>query len=140
MYISFFFCVSLGFHFIYVFYHFYIFFFWIALETTFFQFHACCAFLVVCVCIIAAFYSTLRAIIYVRSLGLDKLTNAFGLTALAMGMGVFIGTTTGGILNDFTASYTASFIFAGCCICASGALKLVLPYLIKITKDKKMKN
>lgn len=79
----------------------------------------------------------MRAIIYVRSLGLDKLTNAFGLTALAMGMGVFIGTTAGGILNDITGSYTASFIFAGICICASGTLKLVLPYLIKLSQDDK---
>ncbi|KAI8123870.1 Monocarboxylate transporter 3, partial [Lucilia cuprina] len=89
-----------------------------------------------CYGIAPAFYSTLRAIIYVRSLGLDKLTNAFGLTALAMGMGVFIGTTAGGILNDFTGSYTASFVFAGICICLSGALKLILPYLIKLSKDK----
>ncbi|XP_065366934.1 uncharacterized protein Targ [Calliphora vicina] len=92
-----------------------------------------------CYGIAPAFYSTLRAIIYVRSLGLDKLTNAFGLTALAMGMGVFIGTTAGGILNDFTGSYTASFVFAGICICTSGALKLVLPYLIKLSKDKERK-
>ncbi|KNC27502.1 hypothetical protein FF38_12336 [Lucilia cuprina] len=92
-----------------------------------------------CYGIAPAFYSTLRAIIYVRSLGLDKLTNAFGLTALAMGMGVFIGTTAGGILNDFTGSYTASFVFAGICICLSGALKLILPYLIKLSKDKERK-
>ncbi|XP_073845958.1 tarag [Musca autumnalis] len=84
----------------------------------------------ICYGIAPAFYSTLRAIIYVRSLGLDKLTNAFGLTALAMGMGVFIGTTAGGILNDLTGDYTASFAFAGICIIVAGALKLLLPYLM----------
>lgn len=90
------------------------------------------AILVDCIHIISiAFYSTLRAIIYVRSLGLDKLTNAFGLTALAMGLGVFIGTTAGGILNDLTGDYTASFAFAGICIIVAGALKLLLPYLMR---------
>ena len=69
-----------------------------------------------------------------RALGLDKLTNAFGLTALAMGLGVFIGTTAGGVLNDLTGSYTAAFIFAGICICLSGGLKLLLPYLLKRPK------
>ncbi|XP_075167416.1 tarag [Haematobia irritans] len=83
----------------------------------------------ICYGIAPAFYSTLRAIIYVRSLGLDKLTNAFGLTALAMGMGVFIGTTAGGILNDLTGDYTASFAFAGICIIVAGSLKLLLPHL-----------
>ncbi|XP_058984819.1 uncharacterized protein LOC131805557 [Musca domestica] len=94
------------------------------LDVVWFQF-----FYAICYGIAPAFYSTLRAIIYVRSLGLDKLTNAFGLTALAMGMGVFIGTTAGGILNDLTGDYTASFAFAGICIIVAGALKLLLPHL-----------
>lgn len=80
-----------------------------------------------------AFYSTLRAIIYVRTLGLEKLTNAFGLTAMAMGFGVFFGTTIGGLMYEFTKSFTLPFLFAGICIILSGTLKLILPLLKKKT-------
>ncbi|XP_028894903.2 uncharacterized protein LOC105210363 isoform X2 [Zeugodacus cucurbitae] len=80
-----------------------------------------------CYGVAPAFYSTLRAIIYVRALGLDKLTNAFGLTGLAMGLGVFLGTTTAAILNGLTHSYHAAFAFSGMCLITAGVLKLILP-------------
>ncbi|EDW32070.1 GL10633 [Drosophila persimilis] len=71
-------------------------------------------------------YATLRALIYVRYLGLSKLTNAFGITALAMSIAVFIGTTLGGILVEATQDYSAAFAMAVFCIMLSGSLKLVL--------------
>lgn len=80
-------------------------------------------------------YATLRALIYVRYLGLSKLTNAFGITALAMGLGVFIGTTLGGFLVSKTGSYTAAFAFAGLCIMLSGSLKLILPFWVKYRQN-----
>uniref|UniRef100_A0A1A9URD9 Major facilitator superfamily (MFS) profile domain-containing protein n=1 Tax=Glossina austeni TaxID=7395 RepID=A0A1A9URD9_GLOAU len=87
-----------------------------------------------CYGIAPACYSTLRAIIYVRTVGLEKLTNAFGLTALAMGLGVCLGTTAGGVMLEMTGSYTVPFAFAGICIIISGVLKtkdlkLTLPEL-----------
>ncbi|XP_026842906.1 uncharacterized protein LOC6590730 [Drosophila persimilis] len=79
-----------------------------------------------------AVYATLRALIYVRYLGLSKLTNAFGITALAMGMGVFIGTTLGGILVEATQDYSAAFAMAGFCIMLAGSLKLLLPTMVRL--------
>ncbi|EDV90374.1 GH23835 [Drosophila grimshawi] len=91
----------------------------------------------VCFGVAPAVFATLRALIYVRYLGLSKLTNAFGITALAMGLGVFIGTTLGGILVDRTGGYVVPFAFAGICIMFSGALKLILPVLLKCRKTNK---
>ncbi|XP_050324546.1 uncharacterized protein LOC126755873 [Bactrocera neohumeralis] len=84
-----------------------------------------------CYGVAPAFFSTLRAIIYVRALGLDKLTNAFGLTGLAMGLGVFLGTTTAAILNGVTHRYNAAFAFSGFCLITAGVLKLILPSLMR---------
>ncbi|CAD6996584.1 unnamed protein product [Ceratitis capitata] len=77
------------------------------------------------------FFSTLRAIIYVRTLGLERLTNAFGLTGLGMGLGVFLGTTTAAILNGLTHRYNAAFAFSGVCLITSGVLKVILPSFIR---------
>ncbi|XP_016946509.1 uncharacterized protein LOC108022175 isoform X2 [Drosophila biarmipes] len=84
-----------------------------------------------------AVFSTLRGLIYVKYLGLAKLTNAFGITSLAMGVGAFTGTTVGGELVGTSENYTAAFIFAGLCLISSGALKLLLPALIKLRNRKK---
>ncbi|XP_034102187.1 uncharacterized protein LOC117566752 [Drosophila albomicans] len=84
-----------------------------------------------------AVFATLRALIYVRYLGLSKLTNAFGITALAMGLGVFIGTTFGGLLVSKTGGYVAPFAFAGLCITISGLLKLILPTWIRYREYRK---
>ncbi|BFG03856.1 uncharacterized protein DMAD_02985 [Drosophila madeirensis] len=89
-----------------------------------------------CYGVAPAVYATLRALIYVRYLGLSKLTNAFGITALAMGMGVFIGTTLGGILVQATHGYTAAFALAGLCIMLSGSLKLLLPTMVRLHRRK----
>jgi len=56
----------------------------------------------------------------VKYLGLPKLTNAFGITSLAMGVGAFVGTTIGGELIATTGNYTYAFIFAGLCLIGSG--------------------
>lgn len=66
-----------------------------------------------------------------KYLGLPKLTNAFGITALAMGSGVFIGTTIAGELVGDSHNYPAAFAFAGVCLMVSGLLKLLLPSMVK---------
>nr|XP_044249032.1 uncharacterized protein LOC108062505 [Drosophila takahashii] len=83
-----------------------------------------------------AVFSTLRGLIYVKYLGLSKLTNAFGITALSMGLGAFIGTTIAGEIVGSSGNYTGAFIFAGVCLVASGILKLLLPALIKLRNRK----
>ncbi|XP_070134620.1 monocarboxylate transporter 9 isoform X2 [Drosophila bipectinata] len=90
-----------------------------------------------CYGVAPAVYSTLRALIYVRYLGLSKLTNAFGITALAMGLGVFMGTTISGMMVSITKDYVVPFAFAGVCLIVSGSLKLLLPSLVKARKRKK---
>ncbi|KAH8305930.1 hypothetical protein KR018_004601 [Drosophila ironensis] len=90
-----------------------------------------------CYGVAPAVYSTLRAIIYVKYVGLSKLTNAFGICALAMGLGVFIGTTVGGMLVGLTDDYTGPFAFAGLCIIVSGLLKLTLPKMVEMRKRKR---
>ncbi|KAH8290749.1 hypothetical protein KR054_005602 [Drosophila jambulina] len=92
-----------------------------------------------CYGVAPAVYSTLRAIIYVKYLGLAKLTNAFGITALSMGIGVFTGTTIAGILVGSSNRYSMAFIFAGLCLVASGMLKLLLPYFVEC-HDRRKKN
>ncbi|XP_017069158.1 monocarboxylate transporter 9 isoform X2 [Drosophila eugracilis] len=78
-----------------------------------------------------AVFSTMRGLIYVKYLGLSKLTNAFGITSLAMGLGAFIGTTIAGEMVGTHGNYTAAFSFAGSCLIVSGALKVLLPLLVK---------
>lgn len=78
-----------------------------------------------------AYFSSLRSIIYVEVLGLEKLTNSFGITALLMGIGSFVGMAIGGILVDATEKYMATFAFSGSCLMIAGALKIVLPHIMK---------
>ncbi|XP_052839769.1 uncharacterized protein LOC128254628 isoform X2 [Drosophila gunungcola] len=85
----------------------------------------------VCYGVAPAVFATLRGLIYVKYLGLPKLTNAFGITSLAMGAGAFIGTTIAGEMVGNSGNYTAAFSFAGLCLITAGMLKLLLPALVK---------
>ncbi|XP_016979732.1 uncharacterized protein LOC108045062 isoform X3 [Drosophila rhopaloa] len=85
----------------------------------------------ICYGVAPAVFATLRGLIYVKYLGLSKLTNAFGITSLAMGLGVFLGTSVAGEMVGNTGDYTAAFCFAGLCLMVSGVLKLMLPALVK---------
>ncbi|TDG43932.1 hypothetical protein AWZ03_009629 [Drosophila navojoa] len=93
-----------------------------------------------CYGVAPAVYATLRALIYVRYLGLSKLTTAFGITALVMGVGVFLGTTLGSVMVETTGGFMAAFAFAGLCIIMSGMLKLILPVLINSRNNRLKKN
>lgn len=64
----------------------------------------------------------LTSVILVDLLGIDKLTNAFGLLLLFQGIGSFIGPPIAGCMYDHTQSYTASFLFAGISMVLSGLL------------------
>lgn len=62
-------------------------------------------------------------------LGLEKLTNAFGLLLLFQGIASFIGPPIVGSLFDHTASYAPGFIFAGLMVSVSGLMLFVIPTL-----------
>ncbi|EDV32768.1 monocarboxylate transporter 1 [Drosophila ananassae] len=74
-------------------------------------------------------YVGLTSVILVDLLGLDKLTNAFGLLLLFQGIASFIGPPIGGWLFDLTGSYDPAFLMAGLMIAISGLVMFVIPPL-----------
>jgi len=79
----------------------------------------------------AAFFGTtlaafiaLRSIVLCDLLGVQKLTNAFGLVALFQGIALLLGTPFSGFVREKTGSYTASFIIAGTILALGGVVCL----------------
>lgn len=70
----------------------------------------------------AACFSALRSIIAVDLMGLDKLTNAFGILMLFQGLAAVLGAPIAGAMYDATNSYDYSFYFAGSLITLSAFL------------------
>lgn len=70
---------------------------------------------------IAAFVS-LRSIIMVELMGLEKLTSAFGLVTLCQGLSSFIGAPIAGALFDVTGYYNYSFYVAGSTLALAGVI------------------
>lgn len=63
-------------------------------------------------CYVSAAYISLTSIILVDLLGLDKLTNAFGLLILFRGAAAVVGSPLAGMVYDATHSYTPPFLMA----------------------------
>lgn len=76
-------------------------------------------------------YVGLTSVILVDLLGLEKLTNAFGLLLLFQGIATFVGPPIVGTLYDMTHSYTPGFLFAGIMIAFSGLILFFIPPLQK---------
>ncbi|XP_074652647.1 monocarboxylate transporter 12-B-like isoform X2 [Tubulanus polymorphus] len=74
---------------------------------------------------IAAFVS-LRSILVVELMGLEKLTNAFGILILFQGIATIVGTPLAGAFKDVTGSYDITFYLAGGMISMSGLMCLPL--------------
>jgi len=72
-------------------------------------------------------YISLTSVILVDLIGLDSLTNAFGLMLLFQGIASLIGAPIAGTIADVTGSYDGSFHFAGAVILASGLMLFPLP-------------
>ncbi|XP_033737317.1 monocarboxylate transporter 4-like [Pecten maximus] len=86
-------------------------------------------------CILAACYGifvsanyVLSTVLLVKYLGMDKLTNAYGLTMLLQGMANMIGPPVAGKLYDDSGSYDHTFYAGGTFIAASGTVLLVIPF------------
>lgn len=67
-------------------------------------------------------FASLRSIIVVDLLGLERLTNAFGLLLLFQGVAAIIGAPLAGAFMDYTGSYNASFYLSGSMILISAIM------------------
>ncbi|KAH8373871.1 hypothetical protein KR200_010865 [Drosophila serrata] len=81
-------------------------------------------------------YVGLTSVILVDLLGLDKLTNAFGLLLLFQGIASFIGPPIGGWMYDLTNSYSPAFLMAGLMIGISGLVMFAIPPLQRLQARK----
>uniref|UniRef100_A0A5S6QQN6 MFS domain-containing protein n=1 Tax=Trichuris muris TaxID=70415 RepID=A0A5S6QQN6_TRIMR len=87
--------------------------------------------------VIAAFVS-LTSIVLVDELGLQNLTNSFGLLMLFRGVASVIGSPLAGALFDSTGSFFASFLFAGSLIFLSGLSGCAIPFVRRIERTKRL--
>lgn len=74
-------------------------------------------------------YVGLTSVILVDLLGMEKLTNAFGLLLLFQGIASLIGPPMAGTLYDYTKSYSPGFVLAGVTIAISGVVLFAIPPL-----------
>ncbi|XP_062570436.1 monocarboxylate transporter 12-like [Saccostrea cucullata] len=79
---------------------------------------------------IAAFVS-LRSIIMVELMGIEKLTNAFGLVVLCQGLSSFMGSPIAGSLSDETGTYNITFYLAGVTMFLAGVICVPLRRVAK---------
>ncbi|KAM7355290.1 monocarboxylate transporter 14 [Cochliomyia hominivorax] len=80
-------------------------------------------------------YISLTSIILVDLLGLDKLTNAFGLLILFRGFAAIIGSPLAGAVYDATQSYDLPFYMAGGLFAISTVTSFLAPCLKKCSKS-----
>lgn len=72
-------------------------------------------------------YVGLTSVVLVDLLGMERLTNAFGLLLLCQGVASLIGPPMCAFLFDKTLSYDYSFLLAGSMIAASGLMLFFIP-------------
>ncbi|VDP15025.1 unnamed protein product [Onchocerca flexuosa] len=73
-----------------------------------------------------ACFSSLRAIICIELLGLEKFSNAFGMMMLCMGIAALIGPTLAAMIKDLSGSFDLSFYVMGLLLTMSGVLCMPL--------------
>ncbi|GBN17608.1 hypothetical protein AVEN_141885-1 [Araneus ventricosus] len=84
-------------------------------------------------------YVSLTSVILVDLLGLDKLTNAFGLLLLFEGVACLIGPPITGWLYDFTGSYNPGFHASGVMIAISGLMLFFIPCVQRHVEERERK-
>jgi len=72
-------------------------------------------------------YVTLTSVLLVDLLGLEKLTNSFGILLLFQGVATLGGPPLAGSLYDMTKSYTIPFVVVGTCLAISGLMLFPIP-------------
>ncbi|XP_033759184.1 monocarboxylate transporter 12-like [Pecten maximus] len=85
---------------------------------------------------IAAFVS-LRSIIMVELMGIERLTNAFGLVTLCQGLSSFIGSPIAGALADETGDYNITFYLSGVTLSLAGLICFPLRRISKWENSKR---
>ncbi|XP_062130879.1 monocarboxylate transporter 9 [Drosophila sulfurigaster albostrigata] len=80
-------------------------------------------------------YISLTSIILVDLLGLDKLTNAFGLLILFRGFAALIGTPLAGAIYDLTHTYDLPFYMAGALFAISTATSFMAPCMKRFSSS-----
>ncbi|XP_014484848.1 PREDICTED: monocarboxylate transporter 3 isoform X2 [Dinoponera quadriceps] len=78
-------------------------------------------------------YISLTSIILVDLLGLDKLTNAFGLLILFRGAAAIVGSPLAGAVYDATQSYSIPFFMAGFFFFVSTVTSFMAPFMKRCT-------
>jgi len=81
-------------------------------------------------------YVGLTSVILVDLLGLNKLTNAFGLLLLFQGVATLIGPPIAGALFDATKSYDMGFYVAGVMMAVSGIMLFFIPCVQRYASEK----
>lgn len=84
-------------------------------------------------------YVGLTSVILVDLLGLDRLTNAFGLLLLFQGIASLVGPPIAGFMYDSTLSYSPAFFMAGVAIFLSGVMLFVIPSMQNCIAKRKEK-
>ncbi|XP_060563281.1 monocarboxylate transporter 5-like [Ruditapes philippinarum] len=95
--------------------------------------------LVLYACVFGLFigvYVSLTSVVLVDLLGLEMLTNSFGLLLMFQGIATLVGPPIAGWLYDGTGSYDVSFIVAGVIVAVSGIMLYFIPLVRRcIDKD-----
>ncbi|KAK0397538.1 hypothetical protein QR680_002162 [Steinernema hermaphroditum] len=84
-------------------------------------------------------YICLTSIVLSDLLGLERLTNSFGLLVVGRGIASLLGTPIAGIVYDVMQSYDSSFVFAGVLIVLSGLVSCAIPFVHRHQRNQ-MKN
>lgn len=85
-------------------------------------------------------YVCLTSVVLVDLVGVDKLTNAFGLLLLVQGLATFVGPPIAGYLYDWTGNYNWTFLFCGVCLFISGAMMYAVPCLRKKNNEVRLED
>ncbi|VDK55733.1 unnamed protein product [Anisakis simplex] len=83
-------------------------------------------------------YVCLTSVLLVDLLGLERLTNAFGLLLLFQGIGTVFGPPIAGRIADVTGNYNWSFIFCGVSLLISGLMLFIVPSVQRKEAKKKL--
>lgn len=81
-------------------------------------------------------YVGLTSVVLVDLLGMERLTNAFGLLLMFQGIASILGPPICGVLFDKTGSYDYSFLLAGSMIAISGLMLFFIPCIWRIQARK----
>lgn len=81
-------------------------------------------------------YISITSVVLVDLLGLEKLTNSFGLTLLFQGVATLLGPPAAGWLFDATHIYDYSFYLAGLSLGVGGLMQFFIPQLKRYHESK----